>query len=77
MNSQPTQLTDRLRKILKSAETRTLEQQDADHRAWRDTNDGLVAIIKDHRLGIPPSERTWEIRRAIILDEITAMKDEE
>jgi len=49
---------------------KTPEQLDAEHDAWRNTNDGLAAIIKRPNLGKPPSERTWPERRAIILEEI-------
>ena len=76
MSNQPTKLTDRLREILKSAETRTIEQQDADHDAWRRTNEGLVEIIRDPRLGIPPTQRSWELRREMLLESIQARKEQ-
>jgi hypothetical protein len=50
----------------------TPEERDRAHDIWRNTSEGLVAIIRDPRLGVPPSERSWELSRAILLDEIAS-----
>jgi len=66
-------LTDQLRAKLAP---KTPKQQDVEHSAWRDTNEGLVEIIKLPVLGIPPSRRTIEDNRDVLIHKIKGWRNE-
>jgi len=62
-------LRDRVNAIL-NRNRRSNEEIDAEHRAWIETDAGLVEIIKNPVLGIAPSERSVEQNRDLLIAKI-------
>ena len=60
-------LRDKVIRRIKQNADETKRQKDLDHAQWCESPEGLVELIKFPTLGIPPSKRTVEQQRDLIL----------
>jgi len=64
-------LRDQVRSVL-NRNNKTPKQLDDEHSDWIQTDAGLIDIIKQPILGIPPSKRTVDDNRELLINKIKA-----
>jgi len=62
-------LRDRVQSIL-DRNKKTIEQQDDEHSQWIKTPESILDILQQPILGIPPSKRTVDDRRELLIQNL-------